>query len=194
MKVLVACEFSGIVREAFRTRGHDAWSCDLIPSEIPGPHIVDDVLAHLADGWDLMIAHPPCTYLARSGQPSWKHKLEQQKEAIAFVDTLWNAPIPMIVIENPRGVLSYKRPFMVYEGTGYVWRMYDQLIQPWQFGEPERKATCLWLKNIPPLIYTLIMTTRDSTVHRAGPHPTRKANRARTFPGIARAMAEQWNY
>lgn len=193
MRVLIACEFSGIVREAFRERGHDAWSCDLEPTEIPGRHIQGDVREILNDGWDMMIAHPPCTHLSRSGQRFWEQKRAEQQEAIEFVNHLWNAPIPAIVIENPRGILSYRRPFMDYGGGGYVWRMYDQLIQPWQFGEQEQKATCLWLRNVPPLLYSLISLKRNHAIHDMGPVPERPKIRARTFPGIAKAMAQQWS-
>lgn len=187
MKILVACEFSGIVRDAFRARGHDAWSCDIIPTERPGPHIVNDVRNVLEDGWDMMIAHPPCTYLARSGQMHWHRWQIEQREAIHFVDTLWNAPIPLIAIENPRGILSYRD-----EQGGYVWRFWDQLIQPWQFGHGEVKATCLWLKNLPPLLYTLISLGRSDEKRRLWPSPERSRIRSRTFPGIAAAMATQW--
>ena len=192
-RLLVACEFSGIVRDAFAARGWDAWSCDIIPTERPGQHIVNDVRNVLDWDWNMMIAHPPCTHLARSGQPSWYRKQAEQREAIAFVDELWNAPIPRIAIENPRGILSYKRPFQDYIGEGYVWRMWNQLIQPWQFGAPEKKATCLWLKAIPPLLYTLIATSRDNYAgYFVKPGPERQSFRSRTFAGIARAMADQW--
>lgn len=187
MKILVACEFSGIVREAFKQRGHDAWSCDYMPTEIPGQHIVNDVRNVLDFGWDMMIAHPPCDYLTRSGSKHWHKWQAEQKAAIEFVDLLWNAPIPAIAIENPRGILSYKK------GSGYVWRRYDDLIQPWMFGEPEAKATCLWLKNLPPLMRTLrLIGEVQSRVHGEGPGKHRKANRSRTLPGIASAMAAQW--
>ena len=186
-RLLVACEFSGIVRDAFIAKGWDAWSCDIIPTERPGPHIVNDVRNVLDDGWDMMIAHPPCTYLTRSGQRTWYKNLPQQRDAITFVDTLWNAPIPLIVIENPRGILSYKKP-----DGGRVWRAYDQIVQPWYFGETENKATCLWLRGVPPLMATLIQTQRNSNVHNQAPSPERAANRSRTFPGFALAMAEQW--
>lgn len=187
MKILVGCEFSGIVREALRKRGHDAWSCDYLPTEIPGPHIVNDVRNVLDDGWDMMIAFPPCTHLARSGSRHWHKKQAEQRQAIEFVDTLWNAPIPAIAIENPLGILSYRKPT-----GGRIWRAYDQLIQPWQFGHPEKKGTCLWLKGLPCLMYTLICTERYARVHRAAPGPDRWAERSRTLPGIASAMAAQW--
>lgn len=187
LRVLVACEFSGTVRDAFRARGHEAWSCDILPTERPGPHILNDVRNVLDDGWDMMIAHPPCDYLARSGSKHWHRRQTEQKAAIAFVDLLWNAPIPMIAIENPRGILSYR------VSNGYVWRMYDDLIQPWMFGEPEKKATCLWLKNLPPLMRTnRIVGQHKSSVHTEGPGQHRKANRSRTLSNIAAAMAAQW--
>lgn len=186
-RLLVACEFSGIVRDAFLARDWDAWSCDIIPTERPGPHIVNDVRNVLDDGWDLLIAFPPCTHLARSGSRWWPRKQAEQQAAIALVRALWNAPIPHIAIENPRGILSYRQP----DGSR-VFRPYDQLIQPWQFGIPEKKATCLWLKDVPPLIATLIETTRTARVHREAPGIGRQARRSRTMPGIAQAMAQQW--
>lgn len=185
-RLLVACEFSGIVRDAFIAKGWDAWSCDLIPTERPGPHILNDVRNVLCDGWDMMIAHPPCTHLARSGSRWWYRKQAEQRAALAFVDLLWNAPIPMIAIENPRGLLSYKTD------DGYVWRMYDQLVQPWWFGETVKKETCLWLKNLPPLMATVIETERRADIHRMAPGPERQMNRSRTFLGLAVAMADQW--
>jgi hypothetical protein len=188
MKILVACEFSGIVRDAFIAKGHDAWSCDVVPTERKGPHIINDVRNVLDAGWDMMIAFPPCTHLARSGSRWWPRKQREQREAIEFVRTLYNAPIPRIAIENPRGVLSYKKP----EG-GYVFRMYDQIIQPWQFGIAENKATCLWLREIPPLMATLVIVgAKENRVHHEGPGQKRQANRSRTLPGIAAAMAAQW--
>jgi hypothetical protein len=187
MKILVACEFSGIVRDAFIAKGHDAWSCDVVPTERKGPHIINDVRNVLDAGWDMMIAHPPCDYLARSGCKHWSKWQAEQRAAIAFVDLLWNAPIPMIAIENPRGILSFK------QGNGYVWRRYDDLIQPWMFGECEQKATCLWLKGLPPLMRTLrLIGEYEKRVHSEGPGKQRKANRSRTLPGIAAAMAAQW--
>ncbi len=179
MKVLVACEFSGIVRDAFIARGHDAWSCDLLPTEKPGPHIQGDVLAILNDGWDLMIAHPPCTHLAVSGSRWFKDKVKEQAEALEFVRKLLNAPIERIALENPISVISSKI------------RKPDQIIQPWQFGHGEVKATCLWLKNLPPLVPTNIVDGRTARVHREPPSPDRWKNRSRTFQGIADAMAEQ---
>ena len=180
MKVLVACEISGRARDAFRALGHDAVSCDLLPSETPGPHIQGDVLNHLDDGWDLMIAHPPCTHLAVSGARWFKDKQQEQKEAIAFFLKLVNAPIQRIAIENPVGIMSTK------------YRKPDQIIQPWQFGHGETKATCLWLKNLPKLVPTDIVDGRDQKVHRMPPSPDRGKNRSRTYQGIADAMAAQW--
>ena len=182
MRVLIACEFSGIVREAFRARGHDAWSCDLLPTEIPGQHIQDNVLSILSGGWDLMIAHPPCTYLASSGARwfSDPYRAIQQDLALNFVSDLIEAPIDRIALENPIGVISTRI------------RKPDQIIQPWEFGHPETKATCLWLKNLPPLIATAICVRREARVHKMRQSPDRWKNRSRTLPGVAKAMAEQW--
>lgn len=193
MRVLIACEFSGVVRDAFMARGHDAWSCDLLPTERAGNHIQGDVLPHLSDGWDLMIAHPPCTHLAVSGARYFAAKRAdgRQQAAIRFVEALWSAGIPRIAIENPVGILS-TRPIL---GNP------KQIIQPWQYGHPESKATCLWLKNLPPLRPTNILPLPDSGrwsnqtpsgQNKLGPSPTRAADRARTYQGIADAMAEQW--
>lgn len=180
MKVLIACEFSGIVRDAFAARGHDAWSCDLLPSERPGQHIQGDVRNILHDGWDLMIAHPPCTYLAVSGARWFKERLQEQGDALAFVRWLLEADVPMIGLENPVSVISthIRKP--------------DQIIQPWQFGHPETKATCLWLKGLPPLVPTQIVDGRLGRVHREPPSPDRWKNRSRTYQGVADAMAQQW--
>lgn len=181
MKVLVACEFSGIVRDAFLTRGHDAVSCDLLPGERPGPHIQGDVLEHLDERWDLMIAHPPCTHLAVSGARWFSKKGDEQIAALDFVKSLLNAPrIPRIALENPISIISTRI------------RKPDQIIQPWQFGHPETKATCLWLKNLPPLHPTNVVAGRFARVHREPPGPERWKNRSRTYAGIADAMAEQW--
>ena len=180
MRVLVACEFSGIVRDAFIARGHDAVSCDLLPSERPGPHIQGDVLAHLKDGWDLMVAHPPCTYLAVSGARWFKDRQQEQREALLFVRQLLRAPILRMALENPVSVISSRI------------RKPDQIIQPWQFGHGETKATCLWLKNLPPLQPTRIVSGRMARVHRASPGPDRWKERSRTLSGIAAAMADQW--
>jgi site-specific DNA-cytosine methylase len=180
MKVLVACEFSGIVREAFKARGHDAWSCDLLPTEIPGQHIQGDVLEILNDGWDMMIAHPPCTHLAVSGARWFNDKKIEQKQALEFVMALMNAPIEKIAVENPISIISshIRKP--------------DQIIQPWMFGHGETKATCLWLNNLPELQPTNIVAGRDDRIYKESPSPERWKNRSRTFPGIAKAMAEQW--
>jgi site-specific DNA-cytosine methylase len=180
MKVLIACEFSGIVREAFAKRGHDAYSCDLLPTEITGQHIQGDVLGILNDGWDLMIAHPPCTHLAVSGARWFKNKQREQKEAIGFFMALAEAPINKICIENPIGIMST------------VYRKPDQIIQPWQFGHGEVKATCLWLKELPLLKPTNIVEGRIARIHKEPPSPDRWKNRSRTYQGIAEAMAEQW--
>jgi hypothetical protein len=180
LKVLVACEFSGAVRRAFRDIGHDAWSCDLLPSEDDSQyHIADDVLNHL-DGWDLLIAHPPCTHLAVSGARWFNSKRREQNEALEFVRKLMEAPVPRIAIENPISIISsrIRRP--------------DQIIQPWQFGHGETKATCLWLKNLPKLEPTDIVEGREARVHKMPPGPDRWKERSRTYEGIANAMAQQW--
>lgn len=182
MKVLVACEFSGVVRDAFRALGHDAWSCDLLPTEAdPKWHIQDDVLRHLDEQWDLMIAHPPCTHLAVSGARWFKDKQNEQIAALTFVDFLMHAPIDKICIENPIGIISSRI------------RKPDQIVQPWQFGHGETKATCLWLKNLPLLVATNVVSGRSARVHREPPSTDRWKNRSRTLPGIAKAMAQQWN-
>ena len=178
--VLVACEFSGVVRDAFRDRGWNAVSCDLLPSERPGPHLVGDVREILGDGWDLMIAHPPCTYLAVSGARWFAERQREQAEALEFVRALFDAPIPMIALENPISVISSRI------------RKPDQIIQPWMFGHGETKATCLWLKNLPKLKATDVVDGRENRVHREPPSENRWKNRSRTFEGIADAMADQW--
>lgn len=180
MKILIACEFSGIVREAFAARGHDAWSCDLLPTERPGQHIQGDVLGILADGWDMMIAHPPCQYLARSGARWWRTHRAEQAHAIAFFCQLADAPIGRICIENPIGKMNS------------TWRKPSQIIQPWQFGHGETKATCLWLTGLPLLQPTDIVAGRVPRVHYAEPGIDRWKERSRTLKGIAKAMAEQW--
>ena len=180
MKVLVACEFSGIVREAFRLQGHDAWSCDLLPTDIGGQHLQCDVLTILDQGWDLMIAHPPCTHLAVSGARWFKDKKVEQAEALEFVRKLLDAPIDKIALENPISVISSKI------------RKPDQIIQPWQFGHGETKATCLWLKNLPKLEPTNIVEGREARVHKMPPSKDRWKKRSLTFTGIAKAMAKQW--
>ena len=180
MRVLVACEFSGIVRDAFIKLGHEAVSCDLLPSERPGPHIQGDVLEILDDNWDLMIAHPPCTHLAVSGARWFKFKEKEQAEALDFVRNLLDAPIHRIALENPVSVISTKI------------RKPDQIIQPWMFGHGETKKTCFWLKNLPPLEPTHIVGGREGRVWKEPPSPDRWKNRSRTYLGIAHAMASQW--
>jgi hypothetical protein len=179
-RVLVACEFSGAVRDAFARAGFFAMSCDLLPSETPGPHYQGDVLGILGAGWDLMIAHPPCTHLAVSGARWFNDKRAEQEEALAFVRRLLDAPIPRIALENPVSVISSRI------------RKPDQIIQPWQFGHGETKATCLWLKGLPKLEATDIVAGREARVHRMPPGPDRWKERSRTFAGIAQAMADQW--
>jgi hypothetical protein len=191
MRVLVACEFSGIVRDAFAARGHYAVSCDLLPTERPGNHIQGDVLEILDQGWDLMIAHPPCTYLSNAGA---KHlykggTLNMERFAIGaesklFFLTLLNADIPKVAVENP------------IPSTVFMLPKYDQVIQPYYFGHAEQKKTCLWLRNLPPLMTTESVAVAPSTrvpgnwFNKGG--KDRQRNRAKTFPGIAKAMAEQW--
>jgi site-specific DNA-cytosine methylase len=182
MMVLVACEFSGIVREAFRARGHDAWSCDLLPAEDDSKHHWHPDVEVIIDEfrWDLMIAHPPCTHLAVSGARWFADKRGEQKEALAFVARLMNAPVPRIAIENPVSIISscIREP--------------DQIIQPWQFGHAEVKAHCFWLKNLPRLMPTEVVEGRTPRVHHASPGPDRWKERSRTLTGIAEAMADQW--
>ena len=180
MRVLVACEFSGAVREAFRARGHEAMSCDLLPSDATGPHYRGDVRDILGAGWDLMIAHPPCTHLAVSGARWFKEKTTEQIAALDFVRELMSAPIQRICVENPVSIISSRI------------RKPNQIIHPWQFGHGEVKATCLWLKNLPLLVPTEIVDGREARVHRMPPGPDRWKERSRTFAGIAEAMAEQW--
>lgn len=180
MKVLVACEFSGIVRDAFIICGCDAISCDLLETERPGPHYKGDVRDIINDGFDLMIAHPPCTHLAVSGARWFKRKQTEQAAALDFVRYLLAADIEMIAIENPVSIISSRI------------RKPDQIIQPWQHGHGETKATCLWLKNLPPLEPSNIVDGRDHKIHRMPPGPNRWKERSRTFEGIANAMAAQW--
>jgi len=180
MRVLVACEFSGIVRDAFRSRGHDAVSCDLLDSEAPGPHRQCEVLGILEEPWDLMIAHPPCTYLAISGARWFRQRRREQELALDFVQELLDAPIPRIALENPVSVISTRI------------RKPDQIIHPWQFGHPETKATCLWLKGLPALRPTEVVEGRATRVHHCPPGPERWKHRSRTYQGIAAAMAAQW--
>ena len=195
MRVLVACECSGTVRDAFRRRGHDAWSADLLPSMRPGPHVQGDVRAILSEGWDLLIAHPPCTYLAVSGL-HWNGRRPgravRSAEALAFVEQLLEAPVPRIALENPVGLI------------GSCIRPPDQTIQPYEFGDDASKRTCLWLKGLEPLRPTAFVAPRmvdgrprwrnqtDSGQNRESPGPERARRRSVTYPGIAEAMAEQW--
>lgn len=184
MRVLVACEFSGVVRRAFRALGHDAWSCDLLPAEDESDfHIQEDAVSASREfAWDLMIAHPPCTDLAVSGARHFAEKIAdgRQQRALDFVQALMDAPIERIAIENPISIISSRI------------RKPDQIIQPWQFGHGETKATCLWLKNLPLLAPTDIVSGREARVHRMPPGPNRWKERSRTFEGIAAAMAAQW--
>jgi hypothetical protein len=189
MRVLGACEFSGIVRDAFRRKGHTAVSCDLLPTENEeGPHFIGDVSTILDTDWDLLIAHPPCTYLTRAGARWWKGREQAQEDALNFVRLLLGAPIRRIAVENPPGAIGTRiRPA-------------DQYIQPWQFGHPETKMTGLWLKGLPKLAPTknvyaemMLLPKKDrNRVHYAVPGPDRWKERSRTFLGIAEAMAEQW--
>ena len=180
MKVLIACEYSGAVRDAFIAQGHDAISCDILPTDAPGPHYQGDVRDILEDGFDLMVAHPPCTHLAVSGARWFKDKQVEQAEALDFVRLLLAAPIDKIALENPISIISsrIKKP--------------DQIIQPWQFGHGETKATCLWLKNLPKLQPTQIVDGREAKVHKMSPGPNRWKERSKTYQGIANAMAQQW--
>jgi hypothetical protein len=183
MRVLIACEYSGRVREAFRRRGHDAWSCDLLEAEDGSRfHFQGDVLQILRDGWELLIGHPPCTHLAVSGARHFAAKQAdgRQQEAIDFFLALARAPIPRIAIENPVCIMSS------------IWREPDQTIQPWMFGHGETKATCLWLKGLPHLVPTNIVSGRHPRVHLMPPSPDRWKERSRTYEGIAEAMAAQW--
>ena len=194
MKVLVACEFSGVVRDTFTARGHEAWSCDLLPSERPGNHYQGDIREILGYHWDLMIAHPPCTYLSRAGARWWRMPGRDQlaQQAAEFVLMLYKTEIPKVAIENPIGQLNRR------------WRYPDQTIQPWQFGDPYSKATCLWLKELPLLISTNIcdsftpwLPSNVGWGKRAGQHShpgsvSNSRDASRTFYGIAKAMAEQW--
>jgi hypothetical protein len=180
MRVLIACEYSGAVRDAFRAVGHDAMSCDLLPTDVPGPHYQGDVLDVLGDGWDLMVAHPPCTHLAVSGARWFHLKLQEQADALDFVRLLMGSPIPRIAVENPVSIISSRI------------RKPDQIIQPWQFGHGETKATCLWLKGLPKLKPTNIVDGREARIHRLPPSQDRWKIRSATYAGIAGAMADQW--
>ena len=180
MRILVACEFSGVVRRAFRDLGHDAYSCDLLPAEDGGQHIQGDVRLILSQNWDLLIAHPPCTHLAVSGARWFKDKIVEQQAALDFVARLLCAPIPKICLENPVSIISrwIRKP--------------DQIIQPWQYGHGEVKATCLWLKGLPKLTATKVVPGRHPACWLASPGPDRWKIRSRTYEGIAQAMATQW--
>jgi len=182
MKILVACEESQVVCKAFRNKGHEAYSCDILNCSGGHPewHIKDNILKHLDDGWDIMIAFPPCTHLAVSGARWFKYKKQEQEKALEFVWDLLNANIHKIALENPISIIStkIKKP--------------DQIIQPWQFGHGETKATCLWLKNLPLLKPTNIVDGREGRIWKMSPSPDRGKERSRTYQGIAEAMAEQW--
>jgi hypothetical protein len=185
-RVLIGCEFSGAVRREFRLRGFDAWSCDLLAADDGSSfHVQGDVRERLLDGWDLGIFHPPCTRLTNSGV-RWLHERDlwtELDESAAFFRELLDAPIAIIAVENP---IPHK---YALERIG---RKYDQIIQPWQFGHGEVKATCLWLRNLPHLVPTNIVEGRVARVHREAPHPDRWKRRSITLPGIAQAFAEQW--
>ena len=189
MKVLIACEYSGAVRDAFIAQGHDAISCDLLPTDAPGPHYQGDVRDIIEDGFDLMVAHPPCTHLAVSGARWFKNKQIEQAEALDFVRLLLSAPIGKIALKNPISIISSRI------------RKPNQIIQPWQFGHSESKSTCLWLKNLPKLIPTDILplpssgrwsNQTPSGQNKLGPSPDRWKERSKTYQGIAEAMAQQW--
>ena len=180
-RVLIACEYSGRVRDAFIKNGCDAISCDLLPTDQPGPHYQGDVFDIIHDGWDLMVAHPPCTHLAVSGARWFHKKKEEQEEALDFVRRLMSASIEQIALENPVSVISsnIRKP--------------DQIIHPWMFGHGETKATCLWLKNLPPLTPTDVVAGRENKVHRMPPSEHRWKLRSLTYQGIADAMGNQWS-
>ena len=182
MRVLVACEYSGKVRDAFIKLGHDAISCDILPTDNPGPHYQGDVFDIINDGFDMMICHPPCTDLAVSGARHFKEKIAdgRQGRALEFVQQLLDANISMICLENPISIISTRI------------RKPSQIIQPWQFGHGETKSTCLWLKNLPLLIPTNIVEGREARIHNMAPSPDRWKKRSITYQGIANAMASQW--
>lgn len=195
MRILIACEFSGRVRDAFAAAGHDAWSCDILPTETPGNHIQGDVLAVLDDGWDMMIAHPPCTYLSSVGNRHLKQpgRIEKRQAAYEFVMRVWEAPIDRVAVENPVGYLNT------------AWRKPDQIIEPYYFGDRVKKATCLWLRGLPclegnkraaypePEFYSEGEKTKGKAIHWCEAVKSKDSSeRARTFPGIAAAMADQW--
>lgn len=195
-RVLIACEFSGTVRRAFAARGFDAWSCDLLPAEDrSNKHIVGDARALLGGNWDLLVVcHPPCTRLCNSGvrwlsvPPPGKSRAQiwaDLDDAAALFSAFWNAPIPRIAIENPVMHRHAKERIVNYQP-------FAQSIQPWQFGHPETKRTCLWLKNLPPLTPTKIVDGREQRVFRMSPSPERGRERSRFFDGVAAAMATQW--
>jgi hypothetical protein len=192
VRILVACEYSGIVRDAFTAKGHDAWSCDVLPTESPGNHIQDDVLNHLDKGWDMMIAHPPCTYLSNAGARFLfpKKQLNNERyelglEAKKFFMQLYNANINKVVVENPIPSKIFKLP------------KYNQIIQPYEYGHPVQKRTCLWLKNVGNLVPTDVVAERESTkipgnwFNKGGKE--RQKNRAKFWTGMANAMADQWS-
>jgi hypothetical protein len=199
MRILVACEFSGIVRDVFAALGHDAWSCDIIPSERPGNHIQGDVLSILDDGWDMMIAHPPCTYLANSGVRWLKSeggRYEKMVDGANFFKKMLNADIPKICVENP---------IQHHYAKDIIGIKYNQIVHPWMFGHAETKATCLWLKGLPLLQPSNIVEpafvegnngkrySRVSFMSGRMPAEKRRQERARTYQGIANAMADQWS-
>jgi len=180
MKVLIGCEFSGIVRGSFLLKGHDVLSCDLLPTEKTGSHYQGDIRDCFNEKWDLFVCFPPCTHICVSGARWFKDKQVEQKEAISFFMEMINAPVERIAIENPIGIMStiYRKP--------------DQIIQPWQYGHGETKATCLWLKNLPKLKPSNIVGGREARVHLMPPSTNRGLERSRTYSGIAHAMADQW--
>ena len=184
MKVLVGCECSGVVRDAFLACGHDAISCDLSPTDVPGPHYTGDVMDLLDYPWDLCILHPPCTHLSVSGARHFKAKWAdgRQQTAVAFFMRLvrGTSHVPRVAIENPVCIMSS------------LWRRPDQIVQPWEYGHGETKATCLWLKGLPLLQPTNIVNGREARIHRLPPSPERAKIRSQTYPGIAEAFATQW--
>ena len=194
MRILVACEYSGVVRDAFRAKGHDAISCDLLPTDVAGPHLQCSVSDVINDNWDMLIAHPPCTYLTNSGV-RWLHeragRWEQMRDGAEFFRSLWNAPIPKIVVENPI-MHKYAREI--------IGDKYTQIVQPWMFGHAESKATCLWIKGLPPLMETdnvkeqwrKLPKKEAQRLHMLPPSPDRWKLRSQTYTGIATAMSEQW--
>ena len=182
MRILIGCEYSGTVRDAFRAQGHDAMSCDLLPTDVPGPHYQGSVFDVIHYPWDLAIFHPPCTHLSVSGARHFEAKRldGRQQAAVSFFMALAKSDIPRIAIENPVCIMSS------------MWRKPDQTVQPWQYGHGETKATCLWLKNLPTLKPTNIVDGREARIHRLPPSPDRWKERSKTFSGIAQAMASQW--